>query len=357
MDPPPPPPPPPPQQQHFDTAVKDAYRPETVEILSLLVSLTCISVMSLLFGRKTAGTRIGQINYPRGLVIMLYFLSWLFSLIAAMLVQTNNNNQVSCTLSILVCIVLYASSKVVIYLFLTERVYVVTAVGVSRWNSRMYKFNLGLITPYAGIFILAVYYRVAEIQADDGHCMIGLRSTASIPLILYDTFICSWLTALFVRALLSSTSMLQGPTKARLRDVARRTFIGSCFALLLSSANVASLVYFDGNQRGLYCLASCTLDVTLNAIVIHWVTSSAGRSKSDNKHHGGTSRDRHGGGGLHNGGHGGNQQYAMQGMDKSVDPLASHISVSIESYVEDYHRMQIASKAPHQTRAYSHVVE
>ncbi|KAG0377422.1 hypothetical protein BGX24_006140 [Mortierella sp. AD032] len=336
MDPPPP--------QHFDTIVNDAYRPETVEILSLFVSLTCITVMSLLFGRKTAGTRIGNINYARGLVIMLYFLSWLFSVVAAMLVQTNNNNQVSCTLSILVCIVLYASSKVVIYMFLTERVYVVTSVGVTRWNSRMYKFNLGLITPYAGIFILAVYY----------------RSTASIPLILYDTFICSWLTGLFVRALLSSTSMLQGPTKARLRDVARRTFIGSFLALLLSSANVASLVYFEGNQRGLYCLASCTLDVTLNAIVIHWVTSSAGRSKSDNRHNtGGNLRDRHvsGGGHAHNGNGGGNQQYAMQGMDKPVDPLASHISVSIESYVEDYHRMQMSSKPPHQTRAYSHVVE
>ncbi|KAK5815388.1 hypothetical protein F5H01DRAFT_256676, partial [Linnemannia elongata] len=223
------------------------YQPEPVEILSLFISLLCITVMSLLFGRKTAGTRIGSINYPRGLVIMLYFLSWLFSVVAAMLV--------------------------VIYLFLIERVYVVTAVGFTRWNSRMYKFNLALISPYLGIFVLAVYFRVAEIQSEDGHCMIGLKSVASIPLILYDTFICSWLTGLFVRALLSSTSMLQGPTKSRLRDVARRTFIGSVFALLLSSANVASLVYFDGNQRGLYCLASCTLDVTLNAIVIHWVTS------------------------------------------------------------------------------------
>ncbi|KAF9912548.1 hypothetical protein EC991_009972 [Linnemannia zychae] len=349
---------PPPPRQHFDSTGKDAYRPETVEILSLLLSLTCITVMSLLFGRKTAGTRLGNINYARGLVITLYFLSWLFSVIAAMLVQTNNYNQVSCTFSILVCIVLYASSKVVIYLFLTERVYVVTAVGVTRWNSRMYKFNLCLIAPYAMIFILAVYYRVADIREDNGHCMIGLKSPASIPLILYDTFICSWLTGLFVRALLSSTSMLQGPTKARLRDVARRTFIGAVFALLLSSANVASLVYFDGHQRGLYCLASCTLDVTLNAIVIHWVTSSAGRSMSDNRQHGGGSRDQQGGGGgQHNGGHRGSQHYAMQGMDKSADPLASHISVSIEAYVEDYHRMQLASKPPQQTRAYSHVIE
>ncbi|KAF9108147.1 hypothetical protein BGX29_003026 [Mortierella sp. GBA35] len=324
-----------------DNAKEDLYTPETVEILSLFISLVCITLMSLLFGRKTAGTRLGSINYARGLVITLYLFSWLFSVIAAMLVQTNNFNQVSCTMSILVCIVLYASSKVVIYLFLTERVYVVTAVGVTRWNSRMYKFNLLLITPYAGIFILAMYFRVADLQSN-GHCMIGLKSAASIPLILYDTFICSWLTGLFVRALLSSTSMLQGPTKSRLRDVARRTFIGSVFALLLSSANVASLVYFDGNERGLYCLASCTLDVTFNA---------------ERGFQGGTSG---GGGGHRNSWHGGrphNQQYAMQGMDKPVDPVGSHISVSIESYVEDYHRMQYASKPHHQTRAYSHVVE
>ncbi|KAF8933899.1 hypothetical protein BGZ47_010598 [Haplosporangium gracile] len=350
---------PPPPTTHFDGGVKHTYQPETVEILSLFISLLCITIMSLLFGRKTAGTRIGNINYARGLVIILYFLSWLFSVISAVLVQTNNRNQTSCTLSILVCIVLYASSKVVIYLFLTERVYVVTAVGVTRWNSRMYKFNLALVSPYLGIFVLAMYFRVAEIQSEDGHCMIGLKSAASIPLILYDTFICSWLTGLFVRALLSSTSMLQGPTKSRLRDVARRTFIGSVFALLLSSANVASLVYFAGNQRGLYCLASCTLDVTLNAIVIHWVTSSTGRSRSDQRHHGGggNSKDRPAGGaaGVHP--HNGNQQYAMQGMDKSVDPLESHISVSIESYVEDYHRMQTSSKPSPYTRAYSHVVE
>ncbi|KAG9066374.1 hypothetical protein KI688_001599 [Linnemannia hyalina] len=346
-----------PPTTHFDDD-KNIYQPEKVEIASLFISLLCISVMSLLFGRKTAGTRIGSINYARGLVIMLYFLSWLFSVVAAMLVQTNNRNQTSCTLSILVCIVLYASSKVVIYLFLTERVYVVTALGVTRWNSRMYKFNLALISPYLGIFVLAVYFRVAEIQSDDGHCMIGLKAAASIPLILYDTFICSWLTALFVRALLSSTSMLQGPTKSRLRDVARRTFIGSVFALILSSANVASLVYFEGNQRGLYCMASCTLDVTLNAIVIHWVTSRTGRSRSDRYHGGGNSRGPACGVHPHGGNNGnGNQQYAMQGMDNSVDPLESHISVSIESYVEDYHRMQLSSKPPHQTSAYSHVVE
>ncbi|KAG0230526.1 hypothetical protein BGX31_005808 [Mortierella sp. GBA43] len=90
--------------------------------------------MSVLFGRKTTGTKANTINYARGLVVVIYIVSWSFSLIAAMLVQTNNFNILSCTLSVYLCIILYALDKIVIYLFLMEKVYVVTAVGTSRAN-------------------------------------------------------------------------------------------------------------------------------------------------------------------------------------------------------------------------------
>ncbi|ORZ11041.1 hypothetical protein BCR41DRAFT_106772 [Lobosporangium transversale] len=75
---------------------------------------------------------IGTINYARGLVISLYLVSWAFSFVATMLTQTNNFNTISCSMSILSCIVLYALSKIIIYLFLMEKVYVVTAVGSTR---------------------------------------------------------------------------------------------------------------------------------------------------------------------------------------------------------------------------------
>jgi hypothetical protein len=299
--------------------------------------------MSHLFGRKTSGTLYRGVNYPRALVIVLYTVSWLFSFSAGILVQTNNNNPVSCAISIISCVVLYASSKVIICLFLMERVYVVTAIGVSRWNSLLYRFNLGiLLPPYAVLFFLSLKYRVAEIQEDTGHCMIGVKAILTIPVIVYDTLVCAWLTGLFVRVLMSSTSLLKGPTWLRLRNLAQRTLIGSLISLLLSITNFASLVYFEGYERGLYCLASCTLDVTLNAIVIHWVTASkAGESKSDKEQ-------------PHDGGHRGNQQYAMREIG---DPLSSHISVPIESYVEDYHRIQMATKHLHQTHDYSYPVD
>jgi len=51
-----------------------------------------------------------------------------------MLVQTNNFNIISCTMSVYSCIILYACSKIFIYLFLMEKVYVVTAVGSTRFD-------------------------------------------------------------------------------------------------------------------------------------------------------------------------------------------------------------------------------
>ncbi|KAG0265671.1 hypothetical protein BG011_004270 [Mortierella polycephala] len=301
----------------------------------------CITLMSVLFGRKTAGTKLGSINYARGLVISLYLVSWAFTFISAHLVQTNNFNVVSCTASIFICIMLYALSKIIIYLFLMEKVYVVTAVGHTRRKFMLYKFNMWLMTPYAGIITLMVLYRVAKIE-ENGDCHIGLLKPAALPLILYDLFLSIWLTLLFIRPLMSSRSKLQGPSKGKLRDVARRTLIGAIVAMLLSSANVFTLVYFQGEERGLICLSSCTADVTLNAIAIHWVTSRASTSTTGPKGHlqDHSNATSVGGGGAGTAsGDGGRMRgyplHALSASEKQVDVLDSHITV--EAYVEEYH--------------------
>ncbi|KAF9086881.1 hypothetical protein BGX27_003087 [Mortierella sp. AM989] len=200
----------------FDTTNhKQYYSPDPLEGVSLFLSVACVSIMAVLLGRKTAATKLSSLNYPRILVVILYVISWLFSLMAAMLVQTNNNNQVSCTISNFVCIFLYAGSKIVIYLFLVERVHAVTSVGVTRWKSPLFKFNIAVLLPISVIFALTLKYRVSIIDKD-GMCRIGLEIQASIPLIVYDCILNIWLTTLFVRALVSSTSHLHGPTKTRL---------------------------------------------------------------------------------------------------------------------------------------------
>ncbi|KAG0056221.1 hypothetical protein BGZ83_005953 [Gryganskiella cystojenkinii] len=324
-----------------------AFRPDAAESTSLFISLTCISVMALLFGRKTAGTKLSTINYARGLVVALYMVSWIFSIVAAMLIQTNNGNLLSCELSILSCIALYALSKIIIYLFLMEKVYVVTAIGQTRSNFFMYKINLVLMTPYVAVITAMVVFRVAAIDGADEKCYIGLKRAGALPLILYDLVMSTWLTYLFLRPLMSSTSLLQGPSKGKLRDVARRTLLGSVIAMVLSSANIFTLVYFNGWERGLTCLTCCTVDVTLNAITVHWVTSRGGGSTQGGRLSAHTTtqdgkngnqqrrRNRNGNtGGAYSMGN-----YGVTSTDKQVAPLESHISVSVETYVEEYHQL------------------
>ncbi|KAF9912698.1 hypothetical protein EC991_009434 [Linnemannia zychae] len=291
--------------------------------------------MALLFGRKTAGTKWGTINYARGLVIALYMVSWGFSFMATILVQTNNNNIVSCVMSIYTCVALYAGSKVIIYLFLMEKVYVVTAVGSTRRDFFLYKVNLALLLPYTVVISLMIAYQNSELRPEEGgKCYIGLGPQAAYPLILYDIFVSCWLTFLFIRPLMSSTSLLQGPSKGKLRDVARRTLLGCVISLILSTGNISSLVIFKGYERGLICLSSCTADVTLNAITIHWVTSRGGgrvvgTAKSTNQRPGT-------GFNANNGVHSG---YHLTAAEKQVAPIESHMSITVESYVEEYHQM------------------
>ncbi|KAG9068856.1 hypothetical protein KI688_011143 [Linnemannia hyalina] len=277
---------------------------------------------------------MSNINYARGLVISLYIVSWAFTTIAAVLASTNHGNIISCTLSIFVCLSLYAMSKIIIYLFLIEKVYVVSSVATLRRDTTLYRVNILLLTPYTVILVLMILNRVAVLDVDD-QCFIGLKPLASITLILYDIFISSWLTILFIRPLMSTTSVLQGPSKGKLRQVARRTLIGSIVALILSSANVFTLVYFKGYEDSVLCLLSCTLDVTLNACAVHWVTSRArGASNSDKAGSRGQHHNPHGAIGHGAVGYSNNFTHPTSSTEKHMMPTDTHISVTVESYQE-----------------------
>ncbi|RUP48853.1 hypothetical protein BC936DRAFT_143808 [Jimgerdemannia flammicorona] len=153
------------------------------EALGQLLCIACITIMSTLFGVKVAGDRLQHLNYPRILVLLLYFMSWAFTNMSAVLLSTNTGmfcrgtgtrsypflpskvlnpshfrsnkgNFISCSLSILACDVFYALSNIIMYLWLIERVWLVTSVRTSRMESLLYKFHLVLLTPYIGIFSL-----------------------------------------------------------------------------------------------------------------------------------------------------------------------------------------------------------
>lgn len=96
------------------------YSPDQWEIIAEVNSVACITIVSLIFGRKVASID-GPIHYVRSLLLILYGLSWVFNLIACMLTSTNNGNYISCVLTHYNCSIIYTLSKIVLNLYFIEK--------------------------------------------------------------------------------------------------------------------------------------------------------------------------------------------------------------------------------------------
>ncbi|KAL7310986.1 hypothetical protein PS15m_008810 [Mucor circinelloides] len=248
-------------------------QPDGPEIAAKLVSLFSVTLLSALFGVKTYNVHFKYLSYSKWLILALYVFSWSFTTISMLLVTTNNKNYTSCFLSIMVCDIFYSGTKITIYAWLIEKVYVVSSIRETRWRSRAYRFHLCLMLPYIAIFTLMLVFHVSEIDAS-GICIIGLQSVASLPLLIYDFLINFYMTIFFVRPLMKlGAGVKVGWRASRLNEVALRTMVASVVCLVASFANVLALVLFNGRERGLVCLTCCTVDVTINVVTIHWVTS------------------------------------------------------------------------------------
>lgn len=214
---------------------------------------------------------------------MLYTLSWAFATFSVIIVSTNNNNIVSCTLGMLACDFFYAGSKIACYAWLIERVHLVTAVKTTRLKTAQYKFHILLLCPYLIIFALMLSFRNIYLEPD-GSCTIGLQDVASIPLLTYDFIFNLYLTWLFIKPLTTVGRNTKTDWKtSRLYRLARRTLVASVVCLSVSFINVLFVVLSHGHQRGLVCLTMCTVDVTVNVVTVHWVTTSGSSGAGNNR--------------------------------------------------------------------------
>ncbi|KAI8388569.1 uncharacterized protein BYT42DRAFT_560540 [Radiomyces spectabilis] len=259
-------------------------QPDSVELLAQIIALLSVSVMSTLFGIKFLQMPLKQLSYSRWLIFILFVLSWAFTTMSFILMHTHNGNALACLLSEIACDLFYTSTKIVVYLWLVERVWVVSSARCDRWQSKSYRFHILLLTPYVIIFTLMFIYHIALI-ADDGICYIGLHIYASIPLLIYDLFFNAYMTILFIKPLMRTTKSVGNALKySRVRDVTRKTFIASIVSLLVSFANIFALTVMGGQTRGAICLTTCNIDVMINVIVIHWVTTNPSKKKAHGRH-------------------------------------------------------------------------
>ncbi|KAI7869472.1 hypothetical protein BDF14DRAFT_311735 [Spinellus fusiger] len=89
---------------------------------------------------------------------------------------------------------------------------------------------------------------------------------------------------LFIKPLMVAGKNIRGNWKhSRLHRVAMRTFIASIISLIASFANIIWLAVYHDGQRDVICLTSCAIDVTINVVTIHWVTTNPKKSPENNR--------------------------------------------------------------------------
>jgi len=260
---------------------------ESSFVTSISLAMIVITAVSFCLARRLV--RFGDLSslpLARWLVLAVFLDSWLFVLSSTILQASFglNSSLRACDAGILLCLVCYLSSKVLLYFFLVEKVFIVRGNRASRFKDKLFLFNtFGMLVPYCVVIILTFVFRNAEM--DNGQCKIGLKLPANIPLLIFDFSINVYLTFLFLKPLAGLWSFQNGAKskQSRLHHVAFRTFIGSCATLVSTLGNLISLLILRGKEPGWICFAVCNCDIMFSVLVLHWVTHQDDDMSSDAK--------------------------------------------------------------------------
>ncbi|KAH8880908.1 hypothetical protein GQ53DRAFT_848603 [Thozetella sp. PMI_491] len=252
----------------------------SINIASLVLSLVAIIVLSVCVSQRIRRIRNWKdLPVYSWFILAIYFDSILFVISQTLIQHSGVNESLAlCEAAIVVCLSFYLSSKVCVYYFLVERAYIVRGRGRSRLKDRWYVVNcFGMILPFGGVIIAAIITRFGYIRNEET-CVIGERHQGLLPLLVFDTIINVYLTAVFLLAIRNLHSFNQNP---RLRKIAIRTLLGVIATLTSSVTNLAVLLGLGGEPAWV-CFDLCTLDVLLTTLVLHWITSE--RTPPTNNH-------------------------------------------------------------------------
>lgn len=257
---------------------EDPPTPMVGKIVGLIIPMISLSHLSIcLYQKVRTVMEWSKLHAAAWLVLAIYIFSALFVVCSTAVLQVwgLNSSQSTCHIAIILCFLFYFSTKMSIYLFLVEKVHIVRSYRQPRLKSKLYCFNtFGLLSVYIVIGALDIIKNFNKID-ENGVCNVVVQKVNVILIISYDAVINIYLTALFITPIKGSHSFnhnLNTRTHARLREVAWRSFIGSCATLISSLINLTVLIGLDGEQAWV-CLMACSGDILFSAIVIQWVIS------------------------------------------------------------------------------------
>lgn len=274
-------------RRNMDSVVYPEGKEEELRTLSACLSLLATTALSYCFAQRAynldwSWRGLASINVTKALLLIIFIDSWAFVFLSGLLVNGVglSLNASTCSMGIFACIIFYCVSKLLTYVFLLEKVYIVWPNNGTRWSSWAYRVGFVAVLGFAVVLATMIYGRIAYIR-DDNQCIIGLQKAASMTTLFVDLGVNVLLTSLFIWPLWRSNFL-----SANLRRVASRTLAASFAALAISAANMGVLTALHGKQLGFICLASCSTDVVINALVLFWLTKP-GSSPDEPTSHGG----------------------------------------------------------------------
>ncbi|ESK89773.1 hypothetical protein Moror_16835 [Moniliophthora roreri MCA 2997] len=213
-----------------------------------------------------------HLTWGRTCILLVLLDSWIFVFFSGILsLGVNIDGSLStCSLAILLCICFYGSSKMLIYAFLVEKVYIVWSAGnqTPRLKTTVYQICLTVQLGYIAVILMMILGR-SSMMNRDGVCVLGLRSFSTISLATYELTQNVFFTAMFLWPFWRSH-----PMSPRLKIVAKRTLIAACGSLTVSAMNILVMIGLQGSEIGWICLTNCVIDVTINALLLFWVSAS-----------------------------------------------------------------------------------
>ncbi|KAF7367971.1 hypothetical protein MSAN_00862400 [Mycena sanguinolenta] len=167
------------------TIIDHTFPNHGFRFLSASVHFIGVTIITYFLSRRLSAENLTSraawtsITWPRLCILLILLDSYLFILSGGLLIfgVGLRRNGDSCSAAIYLCVLFYTSSKILIYAFLTEKVYIVWENGVRRrLRSAVYLICMGTVALYVGIILAMFFERIAAFRSGDSACVIGLKA-------------------------------------------------------------------------------------------------------------------------------------------------------------------------------------
>jgi len=229
-------------------------------------------MLSHILSRRLGAKSLRNSSWPRICILIVFVDSYLFLLVAGVLTLGVGlgDHPGTCYSTTYICLAFYGSSKVFVYWFLVERVYLVWRPFPSATRSQCKVYVACLIVClFVYTAVLIVCFHFASTTFADGICKIVLEKPSAISLLTFDFSINILLTGLFVWPLFRFRF-----SDVKIKRLGKRSLWAALVALTTSSINMLMATMMDGVQLSWICFGSCAVDVVVNAIALFWVTDT-----------------------------------------------------------------------------------